>query len=80
MFNGNGFAALLLLLHAASTMSDNKVNNGPQADKPRRYVWPWFVLAALLVGILLAVVWLSSEIDRTRRIRDANNPTSSAPR
>ena len=49
----------------------------PEAENKRRYKWPWFVLAAVLLGVLLAVLWLSREIERTRRIRDLNAP---APR
>jgi len=40
----------------------------------RRYKWPWFVLAAFVVAVLLAMLWLSFEIERTQRIRDANAP------
>jgi hypothetical protein len=42
----------------------------------RRYAWPWFVLAAILAAIALAILWLSFEIERTRRIRDLNSPAS----
>src|ERR1041385_4209545 len=41
-----------------------------------RHRWPWFVLAALIVAILLAALWLSFEIARTKRIRDLNAPQS----
>jgi len=46
----------------------------PEAENKRRYKWPWFVLAAVLLGVLLAVLWLSWEVERTRRIRDLNAP------
>ncbi len=45
----------------------------------RRYRWPWFLLAAVLLAIALAVLWLSKEIQRARRIRDLNAPASRAP-
>lgn len=48
-----------------------KANRGPGR---RRYTWPWFVLAAFVAAILLAILWLSFEIERTRRIRDLNAP------
>jgi hypothetical protein len=43
------------------------------AAKPR-YTWPWFVLSAVLLAILLAILWMSKEVERMRRIRDANAP------
>lgn len=57
-----------------AAMPDNVINHRPGDDKRRRHAWPWFVLAAVLVGIVLAALWLSVEIERTRRIRDANKP------
>src|SRR6266404_114691 len=35
----------------------------------QRYRWPWVVLAFLVLGIVLAVLWMSRE---TRRIHDLN--------
>ena len=55
--------------------NDTGNSAGPQNE--RRYTWPWFVLAAVLLAIALAVLWMSKEIARTRRIRDLNAP---APR
>ena len=46
----------------------------PADPPPRRYVWPWFLLAAVLAAILLAVIWMNYAIERTRRIRDLNAP------
>ena len=34
-------------------MSDPKGN-------PQRYQWPWFVLAAFLLAVALAIVWIAS--------------------
>jgi hypothetical protein len=45
---------------------------GPKSE--RRYTWPWYVLAAVLLAIVLAVLWMSKEIERIRRIRDSNAP------
>jgi Na+/melibiose symporter-like transporter len=41
----------------------------------QRYSWPWFLLAAVLLGIVLAIVWMSHEVERTRRNRDFTAPT-----
>ena len=55
---------------------ETETRTGP----PRRYVWPWFVLAAVLAAILLAMIWLSVEIERTRRIRELNTPGATGGR
>jgi hypothetical protein len=55
----------------------NDAGNLPDPQNRRRYTWPWFVLAAVLLAIALAALWMSKEIERTRRIRDLNAP---APR
>ena len=39
---------------------------------PPRYKWPWFVLAAVLLGIALAVLWMSFAVIRLRQMRDTN--------
>ena len=49
--------------------------NNPEEPEPRRtYAWRWWVLAAVLLGIALAVLWMSWEVARTRMIRDLNAP------
>jgi len=53
----------------------NETGNLPALKNQRRYKWPWFVLAAVLLAIALAVLWMSKEVERTRRIRDWNAPT-----
>jgi len=55
--------------------NDSAKMSDPQS-KPR-YSWPWFVLAAVLLAIALAVLWMSKEVARARRIRELNSP---APR
>jgi len=39
------------------------------STKPR-YRWPWFLLAAVLLGILLAVLWMSKEIKRIKTYKE----------
>jgi hypothetical protein len=43
---------------------------------PRRYKWPWFVLAAVLLGIVLAVVWVSFAVKKVEQERGVNAPVS----
>ncbi|MSU58403.1 MAG: hypothetical protein EXS35_09525 [Pedosphaera sp.] len=54
------------------------------AQLPRRHVWPWFVLAALILGGVLAVIWMRAEIRRMelRRSYQYDQPitNTSAPR
>ena len=43
-------------------------------ENPRRYKWPWFVLAAVLLSIVLAVVWVSFAAKKVERDRNFNAP------
>jgi len=45
------------------------------------YKWPRFMLAAVVLAVVLAVIWMSYAIKRTRMIRNLNYPqtNSSAP-
>jgi hypothetical protein len=45
----------------------------------RRYKWPWFVLAAFLLGVALAVLWVSFAVKKVERERDVNAPLPSNP-
>ena len=47
---------------------------------PRR-IWPWFVLAALVLGAVLAFVWVSAEVRRIKNIErfDYRPATTNAP-
>jgi len=46
---------------------------------PQRYRWPWFVLAAFLLGVALAIAWMSYAVHRERQERDVNAPLPGAP-
>jgi hypothetical protein len=52
------------------------IENEARTEARRRYVWPWFVLVAILAAIVLAILWLSVEIERTRRVRDLSVPAT----
>ncbi len=43
-------------------------------QNPRHYKWPWFVLAAVLLGIVLAVVWVSFAVKKVEQERGMNAP------
>lgn len=46
----------------------------------RKYKWPWFVLAAVILFIALAVMWMSIAVHKEERQRDFGTPLpASAP-
>ena len=53
---------------------------GAPDQSPRRYKWPWFVLGAVVLGIVLAVIWVGAAVRKIEREKDVNAPLpSSAP-
>jgi hypothetical protein len=48
-------------------------------DIPPRYRWPWLVLAAFLLGVALAIVWMSFAVHREKQERDLNAPLPGTP-
>ena len=49
-------------------------------ETPRRYKWPWFVLAAVALFILLAVFWVALAAKKVEQQRDFGSPLpSTAP-
>jgi hypothetical protein len=66
-----------LCFPAGSLIRRAKVNEEPENKTPevkQKYRWPWFVLAAFVLAIGLAILWMSKEIARTRRNRDFTLP------
>ena len=53
-------------------MADDE--NKPGRETKRTYTWPWWVLGALLLAVVLAILWMSHEVARTRMIRDLSAP------
>jgi len=43
-------------------------------EKPRRYRWPWIVLAAFVVFVLLAILWMSFAVRTVKQERNFNAP------
>ena len=43
-------------------------------EPTRTYTWPRVALAAVLLAIALAILWMSWEVGRTRMIRTLNAP------
>ncbi len=47
----------------------------PDNHSPKpKYKWPWFVLAAVLLGMVLAVMWVGAAAKKVEQQRDYNAP------
>lgn len=57
----------VVMLRYFAEMSDAQ----PGPRKPG-YVWPWFLLAGFLLGVVLAVIWLTAEVRRVKERRQYN--------
>jgi heme/copper-type cytochrome/quinol oxidase subunit 2 len=47
-----------------------------QNENLRRYKWPWFVLAAVILFVALTIVWMSIAVRREKQERNFNAPIS----
>jgi len=54
-------------------MSEEPVQQPPA---PRRYLWPWILAAALLVGITIAIFSLRKEVERIKLQRSLQLPNA----
>jgi len=59
------------ILSAKSGMCDTPAAMG---EPNQNYKWPWFVLAAFLLAVALAIVWMSFAVHREKQERDFNAP------
>jgi hypothetical protein len=50
------------------------MNSSGGCPVKRIYKWPWFVLAAAVAGILLALVWMGYAVHRQKQEQDFNAP------
>ena len=61
-----------------ATVADRRYNrfvNEPDEIPPKRnYKWPRFVAAAVVLGIILAIVWMGYAVKREKQERDFNAP------
>lgn len=46
----------------------------PATERKPRYLWPWFLLAALLLGVAIAILSVRSEVDRIKTQRSLEAP------
>src|SRR2546426_10715854 len=50
----------------------------PESPVARQYRWPWFVLAAVLLGIVLMVLWVLGAVRRVKQIKESTGHSASA--
>jgi len=50
----------------------------PRANA-RQYRWPWLVLAALLLAILLMVLWMIGAVNKVKQIKESTGQTAASP-
>jgi bacteriorhodopsin len=57
------------------------MTNEPGGHSPKRnYKWPWFALAAVLLFLALAVLWMCFAVRREKQERDFNEPIPAGAR
>ena len=64
---------------AARRLPDDKCGPMSEHAPTPRYRWPYFLLAAVVLAIVLAVIWVNHEVQRTRRNRQLNDQFRSPP-
>jgi hypothetical protein len=52
----------------------------PDDSPHRRSRWPWFLAAAVILFIVLAMVWMSFAVKQVERERGANPPPAAPAR
>jgi hypothetical protein len=55
-------------------MAEKPENN---SAGPRRIVWPWFVVGAVLLATIPAAFWMKKEINRAKLLRQYNSTVDS---
>ncbi len=57
----------------------NGIGMENQNENTQRHRWPWLVLAALLLGVALAVLWIRFEVRKVEQEREVNAPLPASP-
>jgi formylglycine-generating enzyme len=50
-------------------MNDEQEHN---SGVPRKYTWPWVLLGFVVLGFVLAFIWMSREVQRIQQIKEFN--------
>jgi hypothetical protein len=80
-FRGSSFlncSGALWATKQMATVTDRRynhfVNEHDEIPPKRNYKWPWFVAAAVVLGIILAVVWMGYAVHREKQERNFSAP------
>jgi len=57
-------------------ISTQRMTNTPD-PKPPRYRWPWFLLAAVILAVILTALWVWGAVRKVQRIRDSTRQNAS---
>src|SRR5947207_11886860 len=52
----------------------------PPRAHARQYRWPWLVLAALLLAILLMVLWMIGAVNKVKQIKESTGQAAGVAR
>jgi hypothetical protein len=44
---------------------------------PRHYRWPWFLIAGVILGVLLMILWMLGAVRKVKRIRESTTGNAS---
>ena len=80
--SGNPCPSVVKTIPSKTNLCDSQTAmNEPGDNLPKQnYKWPWFALAAAVLAIVLAVVWMTFAVRKVERERDFSGPLpSSAP-
>jgi hypothetical protein len=72
---GSSFRGKFPRLGGSGNSCDNR---GTMSEPQRKYRWPWLVLAAVLLGIALAVFWVGLAAKKVAQQRDFGVPLPAA--
>ena len=56
------------------------MNDSRKTEVKQKYQWPWFLAAGVLLGIVLAVIWVAYAAHREKEERDFSAPLPSQVR
>jgi len=72
----SGFDSSIVLWEEAANNWQRMENSTQLPDAKPRYTWPWFLAAALIVGIVIAVFSIRAEANRIKLQQSLQMPTS----